>query len=225
MDLKDKVVLITGSSIGIGRETAYKFASGGARVIVTYYKDKIEAQKVGEKCQELGASEVLVLHLNVMDDQSIKDVVSEVVKKFGGIDILINNAGFLVWKNFIDYDFSDIEAETRTNLEGLIKMTRESLPHIKEMIINISSVLGFSGGVNATVYSATKWGVRGFTKSIALELGDIKVYCVNPDGTATVMNDFLGISPEDVGEIILKLAKGEIKVESGDDVNINDYLK
>ena len=161
MDLKNKVVLITGSSLGIGRETAFKFAKEGCKVVVTYFKDKKEGEKVAKKCIELGASEVIVLQLNVMDDKSIKDCVKKTIEKFNHIDILINNAGIVVWKNLKEQSFEYIENEVRTNLEGLIKMTRECLPYIKETIINISSGAGKDAFAGLSTYCATKFGVRG----------------------------------------------------------------
>ena len=143
LDLKNKVVLITGSSIGIGRETAFKFAKEGCRLILTYYKDKSEGLAVAKKCMELGASEAVALQLNVMDDKSIRNCVKEAIKKYKDISILINNAGIIVWKKFKDQTYEDIENQIHTNFEGLVKMTKECLPHVKEMIINIASGAGF----------------------------------------------------------------------------------
>ena len=180
MDLKNKVVLITGSSIGIGRETAFKFAKEGCRVIVTCHKDKKEGQETADKCLKLGASDVLLLHLNVMDNISIRNCVKNVVQKFREIDILINNAGIVVWKNLEEQSFEDIENEVRTNLEGLIKMTRECLPYIKETIINISSGAGKDAFAGLSTYCATKFGIRGFTQAMDNELSGIRVFSVNP---------------------------------------------
>lgn len=222
-DLKNKVVLITGSSLGIGRETAFKFAKEGCKVVVTYYKDKNEAMAVSKKCMDLGASDILVLQLNVMEDKSIKDAVKKIIEKFGGIDILINNAGIIVWKKFKDQTYEDIENQIRTNLEGLIKMTKECLPHIKDTIINIASGAGLEGYPDITTYCGTKFAVRGFSQALAQEL-KIKVYVINPGVTATRMNDFQGAPPERVADIILNTAKGNYKLKSGSDVNIWEYV-
>lgn len=218
--MKGKVVLITGSSIGIGAQTALKFSEEGCKVVVTYFKDKREAEEIGEKCKSLGAKDVLVLPLNVTDDQSIKDCVKKVIEKYGQIDILVNNAGVNVWSDLKNQSFEEIEQQLRTNLEGLIKVTRECLNYIKETIINISSIQGMISREKESVYSASKWGVRGFTKSLALELSNIKVYSVNPRGTATRMADFGGQPPEEVAEIILNTAKGTYNLPSGSDVNV-----
>ena len=222
--LKDKAVLITGSSIGIGRETAFKFAEEGCKVVITYYKDKKEAENTSKKCIERGASYVIATQLNVMEDNSIKSCVKKVVDKFGKIDILINNAGIVVWKPLKEQSFKDIEEQIRTNLEGLIKMTRECLPYIKDTIINISSGAGKEGYGGLSTNCATKFGVRGFTQSIAQELQNIKVYSVNSGSTATRMNNFRGTPPEKVAEIILRTAKGELKSNSDRDIDVWDYV-
>ncbi len=223
LDLKDKVVLITGSSIGIGREDAFKFAKEKAKVIITYFQDKKEAEKVKEKCEELGASDVLVVPLNVLDNKSIKECIKEVIKKFGEVNILINNAGVYTPKDLEETSFEDIENQIRTNFEGLVKVTREVLPYIKDMIINLGSGAGFDAFGGLATYAATKWAIRGFTKSLAEEVR-LKVYCVNPGMVATRMTNFSGTSPEKVAQVILNLAKGEYNLKSGSDVNIWDYV-
>lgn len=224
MNLKDKVVFVTGSSIGIGRAIAFEFAKEGCKVIITYRSNNIEAEKVVKKCRELGSPDALLLKLDVMDNDSIKDSATEIKKHFGKIDILVNNAGHLVWTPLIKQTFEEIEKCIRTNLEGLIKMTFVCLPLIRNLIINIASKTGTIAEIDATTYGATKWGVRGFTKALALELpSEIKTYAINPPGTATQMNDFAGTPPEEVGKIIVNLAKGKYSLPSGSDVNVWEY--
>lgn len=224
MSLKDKIVFVTGSSIGIGRATAFEFAKEGSRLIITYRSNKIEAEKVIKKCRELGSPDVLLLKLDVLDNDSIKSSVEHIKERFGKIDILVNNVGYLVWTPLIKQTFEEIEKCIRTNLEGLIKMTLVCLPLIRSLIINIASKTGTIAEIDATTYGATKWGVRGFTKALALELpSEIKTYVINPAGTATQMNDFTGTPPEDVGKIIVNLAKGKYNLPSGSDVNIWEY--
>lgn len=224
MNLKDKAVFITGSSIGIGRAIAFEFAKEGSKLIITYRSSKKEAEKVVKKCRELGSPGVLLLKLDVMDNDSIKNSVREVKKHFGKIDILVNNAGYLVWVPLFRQTFEEIEKCIRTNLEGLIKMTLVCLPLVRSLIINIASKAGTIAEMEATTYGATKWGVRGFTKSLSLELlSKIKTYVINPSGTATQMNDFTGTPPEEVGKIIVNLAKGKYNLPSGSDLNIWEY--
>ncbi len=223
MELKNKVVLITGSSIGIGRYTAYEFAKEGSKVVITYYKDKEETLKTYNTCLELGMPEGLVLYLNLMDNGSIVKCVNEVLDRFGYIDILINNAGVLAWKPLREQSFEEIEAQIRVNLEGLIKMTKVALPHIREMIINIGSGAGKTGFPELTTYCATKFGVRGFTQSLAQEETDIKVYTVNPGMTATRMTGYKGVSPSIAAKVILNTAKGIYRKPSGSDIDVWEY--
>jgi NAD(P)-dependent dehydrogenase (short-subunit alcohol dehydrogenase family) len=223
-DMKGKTVLITGSSIGIGRETAYKFAGEGSSIVITYYRDKKEAEATAGRCRELGSPEVLVLHLDVMDSGSIRDAVSRTVKKFGSISVLINNAGVIAWENLDQQDFGKVENQVRTNLEGLIKMTMESLPHVTDTIINIASGAGKQGFSGLAPYCATKFGVRGFTQALAQELSGIRAVTVNPGMTATRMSNYRGDPPEKVADVILRTAKGELGSRSGDDVDVWEHI-
>jgi len=150
--MKNKVVLITGSSNGIGRETAFEFASENAKVVLTYCNDRPGGQNTEKKCKELGAAETLLIKLDLRDNKSIANAVDRVVKTFGNIDILINNAGVAVWKPLQKQNLADIEDQIRTNLEGLIKMTWTCLPHVKGMIINIASGAGQTGFADIAPY-------------------------------------------------------------------------
>lgn len=218
--MKDKIILITGSSIGIGRETAYKFAMEGARLILTYYKDLEEGEKARKKCLELGAREAILLHLDVKDNQSIHEVKEKITERFGHLHILINNAAVVAWRPLLEQTLDDIEDQVRTNLEGLIKVTRIFLPYVKDAIINIASGAGKEGYEDLTVYCATKFGVRGFTKALPEEAKNIMIYSVNPSMTATRMTGFQGRPPEEVAQIILNTAKGHYDLPSGSDIDV-----
>ncbi|RLJ70978.1 3-oxoacyl-[acyl-carrier protein] reductase [Hydrogenivirga caldilitoris] len=222
--MKGKVVLITGSSVGIGRYTAYEFARAGANVVLTYYRDKEEGEKTLEKCLELGAQSATLLYLNLLDNESIMSCVKETASRYGNIDILINNAGVLAWKPLREQSFLEIETQIRVNLEGLIKLTKTALPYVKEMVINIGSGAGKTGFSELTTYCATKFGVRGFTQALAEEERGIKVYAVNPGMTATRMTGYSGVHPEKVAKVIFKVATGGIRKPSGSDVDVWEYL-
>lgn len=137
---------------------------------------------------------------------------------------MVNNAGIVVWKLFKDQNYEEIKEQIRTNLEGLIKVTKECLPHIKEAIINLSSGAGLEGYETLTTYCATKFGVRGFTQALAQELPNLKIYSINPGVTATRMNDFKGQPPIEVAKIILNAIKGKYKIDSGGDVNVWEVM-
>lgn len=217
MDLNNKNILITGSSKGIGEATAYSFAREKAKLVVTYNSDITGAQKVADKCKELGAEEVLIVKLDIKNNESIKSVVEEVVAKFGHIDVLVNNAGVIGWEKFENESFEEIENQLRTNLEGMIKMTSTALPQIKEGIINIASRAGHLPYPGRAVYCATKFGVVGFTKSIALEYPDLRIFTVSPGAVKTEMWDFdSGVDPSVVAGLIVKGWKGEVPLKDGD---------
>ncbi len=218
--MKSKIVLVTGSSVGIGRETAYQFAQENATVVVTYYKEKEEAEKTCKTCLELGAADTSLVTLNLMDDNSILLAVDEVVKEHNKIDILVNNAGTLSWTLLQNQSFMDIATQVRTNLEGLIKMTRACLPHVKNTIINIGSIAGTVGMEELTVLCATKFGVRGFTQALAKEVPHINVYAINPDFIATRMTNFQGRPPEEVARVVVNVAKGRYELPSGSDIDV-----
>jgi NAD(P)-dependent dehydrogenase (short-subunit alcohol dehydrogenase family) len=223
--MNNKTVFITGSSSGIGRETAFKFAAAGARLALTYNRKKKEGGKTEKQCLELGANDTLLLKLDVMNQKSITDAVKQTRKKYGSIDILINNAGTGVVKLFRDNTTADIEQQLRTNLEGLIKVTHAFLPLVREAVINVGSFLSKNAFPDMAVYCASKFGVRGFTQALAQELADLKVCCVNPDLTATQLTGNQGRPPEAVADIIFRVAAGKIRVKKGGDVDVWEVLK
>lgn len=219
-ELKGKVVLITGASVGIGRATALEFAREGARLILTYYKDKEDGERTKEECLRLGAQEAVLYYLNLKDNGSILKLRDYVIGTFGGIDILVNNAGVVAWKPLREQSFEEIENQVRVNLEGLIKVTKAFLPYIRDTVINVGSGAGKSPFPELTVYCATKYGVRGFSQSLALEEPDLRIYTVNPGMTATRMTNYRGVPPEVVAKVILNTAKGIYNVPSGGDVDV-----
>ena len=223
--MKNQVILITGSSSGIGRETAYRFASEGAKLVLTYYKGKTRGERAEKKCRGLGAADTLLINLNVMDNKSIASAVVKVKKKYGRIGLLINNAGTGVFLPLKGQTVRDIEIQLRTNLEGLIKVTRAFLPLIRKGIINIASFLGKHAGSELAVYCASKYGVRGFTQSVAEEYPGLIIYSVNPDETATRLTGYSGRPPSEVADVIFRAASGNIRVKPGGDVDVWKILK
>ena len=228
MNLKKKVVLITGSSSGIGRETALAFAEKGAIVIITYSKNRKGGESVFNECKKM--SESFLVQLDICSNNSIKSAVDRIVKKFGKIDILINNAGVLYCKLFSQQSLDEIENQIKVNLIGLIKVTSLVLPVMKKigngLIINIASLKGKKPFKKRTTYCASKFGVRGFSQALALELPKkIRLYVINPNPTATRLTNFKGDNPKKVANVILKVAEGKINKKSGSDIDVEDYQK
>jgi len=225
MDKIPQHILITGSSKGIGEQIAYAFAKEKAKVVITYNSDSESAEKVSEKCKELGAPETLVIKLNIKDDESINSVVKEVEEKWGHIDFLVNNAGVIGWEKFENETFEEIENQLRTNLEGMIKMTSAAFPQIKTGIINIASRAGHLPYPGRAVYCATKFGVIGFTQSLALEYPDLKIFSVSPGAVKTEMWNFeSGLDPSVVADYIIRAVKGEVDLREND-LNLWEIVK
>ena len=223
-DLAGRSVLVTGAGIGIGREIALGFAAAGCRLALTYCEHRAAAADVVERCRVRGSPDVIAVSLQQADDDSIRALFETVDERFGTLDILVNNAGVVVWKPFLEQDFGEIESQLAIDLLGLIKMAWVFLPMVGDAIINIGSTAALHGTAMLAPYCAAKWGVRGFTKALALEHPDRRIVCVHPGHTATRMNDMQGMSPERVAEVVLRLARGEIEVdEPGGDVDVRAY--
>jgi NAD(P)-dependent dehydrogenase (short-subunit alcohol dehydrogenase family) len=220
IDLAGRTVLVTGASIGIGRAVALQFAAAGCRLALTYFEHRAEAEEVAERCRGLGAPDVVVVSLQQADDDSIRTLFETVIDRFGALDILVNNAGVVVWKPFLEQDFGEIESQLAIDLQGLIKMTWVFLPMVSDAIINIGSSASLHGTATLAPYCAAKWGVRGFTKALALEHPDRRIMCVHPTVTATRKYDKQGMPPERVAEVVLRVARGEIEFEPGGDVEV-----
>ncbi len=225
MNLDKKVALVTGSSSGIGQATAIALAKKGAKVVVTYHNTKKGGEETYKECKK--HTEAILIQLDVSDEKSIQNAVKQIAQKFGKLDILVNNAGVLVWEDFAKHTMKDIDFQIQTNLTGLIKMTHASLPHLSKeaIIINIASEGGKKPFQKGTIYCATKFGVRGFTQALAMELPKgIKTFAINPGLTATRMTDYEGVPPEKVADVIIKAVEEKLKKKSGDDVDVLDYI-
>lgn len=223
MELKDKVVLVTGSSQGIGKETVIAFSEKGANLIITYNKNKKSGERVLKECKKHNQS--ILVHLDVTNEKSVKECVEKIKKEFGKLNILVNNAGVLSDEELGKQNIHDIENQINTNLIGLIKTTKVFLPLLlkqkEAVIINIASAAGKEAYANLSVYCATKFGVRGFTQALAQELpNNIKIYSVNPGMTATKMTNFHGIPPRKVADLIVRTSEEKLNISSGGDVDV-----
>lgn len=224
-DLGGRVVLITGAGAGIGRETALRFAAAGCRLALTFYEHRAETEALAETCRGLGAPEVVTASLQLADDDSIRALVETVVGRFGHVDILVNNAGVISWLPFLEQDFSEIERQLHVNLEGVMKLTWSLLPMIDDAVITIGSTATLHQSHTPPTYCASKWGLRGFIKALAVERPAKRFVLVHPTITATRMNDMQGMPPERVAEVIFRVASGDIEVERGGDVDMRDHAE
>jgi NAD(P)-dependent dehydrogenase (short-subunit alcohol dehydrogenase family) len=186
------VVLITGALTGIGRAAAEIFAREGAHVVVSGRKDK-EGQELAAELQGLGADAIFV-RTDVRKDEGMRDLVDQTVKRFGRLDIAVNNAGTEGLKGLVTEQTAESYAATfDTNVLGvLLSMKHElrvMLPQGSGSIVNVSSAYGSVGAAGASVYVASKHAVEGLTKSAALEVAGtgVRVNVVAPGTTDTGM--------------------------------------
>ena len=185
-----KTILITGSSTGIGRSTAFKFQQEGWTVIAT--------MRTPEKEEELTQLDnVLVTRLDVLDLDSIDRALAQGIERFGKIDVVLNNAGYALMGTLESAKRESIIRQFAVNVQGLFDMTQKALPHFRAnksgMFINISSVGGRMTFPLMPLYHSTKWAVEGFSESLRWEMAQIgvQVKIVEPGGVAT---DFAGRS-------------------------------
>lgn len=199
-ELKDSVILITGGTRGIGKAIAQRFKEVGAKVYIT----GTNKERTLEVAREI---EVKGVKMDVSDREEVKKVVSEIVESEGKIDVLVNNAGITRDSLFIRMKDEDWDRVIDVNLNGVYNVSRAVVPVMvkkrKGVIINISSVVGFTGNVGQVNYSATKSALIGFTKSLAKELGGrgIRVNCVAPGYITTDMTKAI---PEKIKSEIIK---------------------
>lgn len=225
MDLKGKNIVITGGSKGIGQAAAVEFARKGSNIIITYNTDKKGAEETIDLCKGFGV-QAKGFQLDVTDNKAIKDL-AKVIKEEFNIDVLVNNAGIISWKKFEDQSQDEINLQIDTNVRGLIDVTRSFYKEIekaKGAIINISSGAGKMGFGELSVYCATKFAVRGFTQALSQEVIDAKIISVNPGMTSTQMTNFKGVPVDQVGEVIVKAASGEIQPDAKGDIDVWDYV-
>src|SRR6202023_3374761 len=204
------VVLITGALTGIGRAAAEIFAREGAHVVVSGRHDK-EGQELTAELQALGA-EAIFVRTDVRKDEDVRDLVDQTVKRFGRLDIAVNNAGTEGVPGLVTDQTGESYAATfDTNVLGtLLSMKHElraMLPQGCGRIVNVSSTYGRAGAPGAALYVASKHAVEGFTKAAALEFAEtgVRINVVAPGTTETdMLNRFTG-TPENKADLISRV--------------------
>ncbi len=240
-DLNGKVAIVTGAGQGIGREIALRLAASGARVALIDITDKIF--DVLREIKGRGG-DGLAIKCDVSSWDDAHKAVSQVLEKFSRIDILVNNAGIYPFKPFVEMSEQDWDRVINVNLRGVFNFTRAVLPKMIEQgsgkIINIASIAGpIVGFINLVHYSASKAGIIGFTKSLALEVAQygINVNAISPGpietpGTKTLNEGLyeqirraipLGRwgKPEDVANLVIFLASDKSSFITGQNIIID----
>ena len=191
-----KVIIITGASRGIGRETTKLLARNGHTVIANYNKSEEKAKELQEELKKENIN-IDIFKADVSKREECKALVQYVIDKYKHIDVLVNNAGISIWGQFTDLTDAEIEEIMRVNLYSAIAMSQEVSKHMihqKEgCIINISSIWGMVGASLEVIYSISKAGMDGLTKALAKELGpsNIRVNSIAPGAIDTDMNEQL----------------------------------
>lgn len=195
MELKDKVVLVTGGSAGLGAEICYAAAAKGAIVVTCARRINLIGQ-VKERCEELSGKVAYAFQLDVADPTSVAACLEKVATEVGLVDILVNNAGFGIFENFVDFETQAMQRMFEVNVLGMMVLTQQVVIQMLENqrpghVINIASMAGKMATPKSTVYSATKFAVLGFSNALRLELkpAKIQVTTVNPGPIQTEFFD------------------------------------
>ncbi|XP_031638461.1 uncharacterized protein LOC116350700 [Contarinia nasturtii] len=187
MSFSGKVVLITGASSGIGADAARHLASKGASVSIVGRNEK-RLNAVAEEIIKAGHPTPLAIVADVTKD--VERIVDETIKKFGKLDVLVNNAGIVAQDNVVDIELSGFDRIFNTNLKSVIMLSKLCVPHLEKTrgnIVNVSSVAGLKCIQNVLSYSMSKAALDQFTKCSALDLAPkhIRVNSINPAAIET----------------------------------------
>ena len=240
--LENRTAIITGASRGIGRGIAIEFAKQGANVAFTY-NSSVEAAKALENELEQFGIKAKGYQSNAAIYDAAQDLVQEVIKEFGSVDVLINNAGITKDNLLLRISEEDFDKVIEVNLKSVFNLTKAVIrPMVKQRkgsIINMSSVVGVKGNAGQTNYAASKAGILGFTKSVAQELGSRNIRCnaIAPGFIETEMTAKLdqntvqewrdaiplkrGGTPEDVANACVFLASDLSSYVTGQTLNVD----
>jgi len=233
--LTDKVSLITGAGRGIGRGIAIAMAKAGSSVVLAS-RNQSELENIAKIINESGGT-ALPIKTDISDEKQVNNTIEKALNKFKKIDILINNAGQFLEKPVLDTTIEDWEKVMGANLKGMFLCTKAVLKGMMERkngtIINFSSVGGRIGLRGKAVYSASKFGVAGFSKALSKELKpyNIKVHIIYPymvDSNNSIdrtKENPLNInSVDDIADLVVYLASLPLRVDI-EDIVIDPYLK
>jgi len=240
--LQDKVSIITGATRGIGKGIAELFAEQGSHIIFTYVSSDEKARALEAELEAKGVK-AKGFKFDVADYAACEKMANDVVEEFGSIDVVVNNAGITRDTLMMRMSEEQWDEVINTNLKSVFNMTkavqRTMLKQRKGSIVNMSSVVGVKGNAGQANYAASKAGILGFTKSVALELGSRNIRCnaIAPGFIETEMTGALdeatvqgwrdaiplkrGGTPEDVANLALFLASDMSTYITGQTINVD----
>jgi len=217
VDIKNKVAVVTGASDGLGKQISLKLAKEGASLaLVARNEEKLN--EVKKEAEKLGSPKVICYPCDIQDKEQIKKIVQKIEVDFNEVQILLNIAGIWQKLNLLeDIPEGEVDSVINSDLTGMIHMTRLMLPILKRqdeaIIINDSSKSGVTAQPGQSVYTAAKWGVRGFTEVLKEDLKDtnVRVAAIYQGGTDTEMFNKTGehfnqekfIKPEELANVII----------------------
>lgn len=214
MELKGKTAIVTGASRGIGYAVAEALASQGMRLAICA-RTESELRDAGKRLAK--RTEVFAQALDVSDEKGVEAFVKEALKRFGSVEVLVNNAGIAILAPIEETDSKKWDVMMAVNLKGTFLMARAVLPLMKKQkqgyVFNVASVAGKKGLPTASAYGASKFGVVGFTQSLNQEAKSfgVRATAICPGYVATPMTSKAPvpaaemIRPEDIGKTVLYL--------------------
>lgn len=226
MNLKNKIVVVTGASDGIGKQIALKLAEQNTKLVLIG-RDAIRLGSVAESCLKLGSPKCEFYQVDLRNSGELKTTTEKIASDFGGVDILINCAG--VWAKvggLEQLSEESIDENIDTNLRAVVKLTHFMLPHLKDSkeaaIVNVSSRSGYLAQAGQSVYSATKWGVTGFSEVLKVDLKgtNVRVATIHQGGTDTKIFEKAGdgrdttkfTNPSDLAEVVVYMLSRPSKI-------------
>ncbi|WP_407493292.1 SDR family NAD(P)-dependent oxidoreductase [Pseudooceanicola sp. MF1-13] len=237
-----KTVIVTGAGSGIGAATAHRFSKDGYNVVLF----ATTREKLDQVAQDLPQDRTLVIDGDIRDADTVQDLIDRTVDRFGGLDVLVNNAGVAVPGKIGDVDPEGWDKVMAVNVTGIYTCIRKALPHLKDAkgsIINTSSVSGIGGDWSMFAYNASKGAVSNMTRALALDLApDVRINAVAPSMTRTEMTKGLEknqkvydkfmeripmgrpADPEEVADVIAFLASQDARFVNGTVIPVDGGL-
>ncbi len=239
----NKVVIVTGAGSGIGAATARRFGRDGAAVVLCGRR----LDKLQEVAGQMDAGRTLVHAADVSKPAEVEALLAAAISRFGGLDVLVNNAGIAVMGGFEALPIEEWHRVMSIDVDGVVFMTRAALPHLlarRGNVVNVSSVSGLGGDWGLAFYNAAKGAVTNLTRALALEYGSrgVRVNAVNPSLTMTEMTAGMkddtglmakfadriplgrGAAPEEVADVIAFLASDDARFVSGVNLPVDGGL-